>query len=98
MAIDRNYDENIFCQIDQRKLIPNYGGDLEIRTALLVLAELVVGYEGMGSRKDNDWYEGFTKYLQEHPEERAKLIKGSIEAVEEAFRSHGQDLPTGMTQ
>jgi hypothetical protein len=98
LAIDKNDDENIFCQIDQSELISNYGGDMEIRHALLVLAELVAGYDGKGFRKDNDWYEGFIKHLQEHPEEKAKLIKGSIEAVEEAFQSHARDIPADVTQ
>ena len=92
MAMDKEDSESIFNPIDQTELITRYGGDTTVRTVLCILAELVVGYEGKGAAKDDTWYMQFSEHLDLHPEERARLIKGSVEAVREVFEKHGKDF------
>lgn len=92
MAVDKNDKESILNPIDQTELITRYGGDTTIRNALCILAELVVGYEGRGAAKDDKWYMQFSEHLDLHPEERARMIKGSVEAVRAAFEQHGKDF------
>ena len=65
---------------------------MAIRTALSILAEMVVGYDGKGPAKDDTWFQGFQEFLDLHPEERARLIKGSIEMVDEVLKEHGQEF------
>lgn len=93
LAIDRNDDENIFTPLNQSEMIANYGGDMEVRCALVVLAELVVGYEGKGAAQDGTWYEVFVDHLEQNPEEKARLIEGSVAAVEAACRENGRSFP-----
>ena len=85
LAVDKKGEETVWQPLDQTELIKRYEGDTTIRSAMLVLAELVVGYEGKGRAKDDKWYMQFSEHLDLHPEERAKLIKGSVEAVRQAF-------------
>lgn len=92
MAVNKNDKESIYTAIDQTELITRYGGDTSIRNAMCILAELVVGYEGKGAPKDDEWYIAFSEHLDLHPEERARLIKGSVEAVQAAFDQHEQEL------
>jgi hypothetical protein len=92
LAVDKNDKESIMKPIDQTELITRYGGDTSIRNAMCILAELVVGYDGKGAAKDNKWYMQFSEHLDLHPEERARLIKGSVEAVRDAFEQHGKGL------
>lgn len=92
MAVDKDHAESILKPIDQTELITRYEGDTTMRTALCCLAELVVGYEGKGAAKDDQWYMQFSEHLDLHPEERAKLIKGSVDAVRDVFEKHGKDF------
>lgn len=89
MGVDRSGEENVFTAVDQTELIKRYEGDTSVRVAMLVLAELVVGYEGKGRAESDDWYMRFSEHLDLHPEERARLIKGSVEAVRRAFEEQG---------
>jgi hypothetical protein len=90
MAVNKDDDaEGIFNSMNQTALITRYGGDTSIRSAMCILAELVVGYEGKGAAKDDKWYMAFSDHLDLHPEERARLIKGSVEAANEAFQELG---------
>jgi hypothetical protein len=86
-AINKEDPESIFNPIKQTEIFTRYGGDLAIREALLILAELCVGYEGKGPAKDDTWFREFQEFLDLHPEERARLIEGSIKAVEAALKS-----------
>jgi hypothetical protein len=81
--------ESVFEKLDQAALVTRYEGDASVRSALLVLAELVVGYEGKGRAKDDRWYIKFSEHLDLHPEERARMLKGSVEAVRKAFEEQG---------
>lgn len=81
--------ETIWQKLDQTELMTRYEGDASVRSALLVLAELVVGYEGKGRAEDDRWYMKFSENLDLHPEERARLLKGSVEAVRKAFEDQG---------
>ena len=91
-AVDKDNEESILEPIDQTELITRYEGDTAVRTALCCLAELVVGYEGKGAAKDDEWYMQFSEHLDLHPEERARLIKGSVEAVRDVFEKHRKDF------
>lgn len=93
LAIDKKDEGNIFNQINQETLIQRYDGDTQVRNALCILAELVVGYDGKGAANDGDWYESFVEYLENSPEEKAKLLAGSVAAVRAAFEAHGRQLP-----
>ena len=92
IAMDEKDTENIFKPIDQTELITRYGGDFSVRNALCILAELVVGYEGKGPTQDDEWYVRFSEHLDLHPQERAQMIKGSVEAVRDVFDKHGKDF------
>jgi hypothetical protein len=92
IALNKEDKESILTPIDQTDLISRYSADTSIRTALSILAELVVGYEGKGAATDNVWYQKFSEHLDLHPEERAKLIKGAVEAVQQVFEKHGKNF------
>lgn len=83
-AVDKKNEESIFKHIDQEQLVTKYEGDTAIRSALCILAELIVGYDGKGRAKDEEWFQKFQEHLDLHPEEKAKLISGTIEAVKNA--------------
>jgi len=84
-AINKEDPESIFNPVDQTEIFTRYGGDTSIRQAFLILAELCVGYDGKGPAKDDTWFQEFQEYLDLHPQERARLIGGSIEAVQAAL-------------
>lgn len=65
---------------------------MSIRVALLVLAELVVGYDGKGPAKDGTWYEEFKDFFDNHPEERARLIKASVDMADQVLKEHGEAI------
>ncbi|KIW91858.1 uncharacterized protein Z519_07828 [Cladophialophora bantiana CBS 173.52] len=92
LAIDKNDPESIFHPINQTELPQRYGGDMAIRLALAILAEMCVGYDGKGSAKDNAWFQEFQEFLDLHPEERARLIRGSIEMVDSVLKEHGEEF------
>lgn len=83
-AVDKKNEDNVFNRINQEQLMTKYEGDTAIRNALCILAELIVGYEGKGRAKDDKWFEEFQEYLDLHPDERARLIAGTVEAVKNA--------------
>src|SRR5215475_10330916 len=68
LAIDKDDLESIFKPINQVELPTRYGGDMAIRTALSILAEMVVGYDGKGPAKDDTWFQEFQEFLDLHPE------------------------------
>ncbi|KIW66350.1 hypothetical protein PV04_05686 [Phialophora macrospora] len=92
LAIDKNDPESIFKPINQTELPQRYGGDMAIRQALAILAEMCVGYDGKGPAKDDTWYQEFQEFLDLHPEERARLIKGSIDMVDTVLKEHGEEF------
>lgn len=89
MATNKNDSDSILKPINQTELPQHYGGDMAIRQALSILAEMVVGYDGKGAAKDDTWFQEFQEFLDLHPEERARLIKGSIDMVNETLKEHG---------
>lgn len=91
-AVDKNDEESIFKPIDQSELITRYEGDMAIRNALCIIAELIVGYDGKGPAKDGKWFEQFQEYLDLHADERARLIQGTVDAVKEALQTHGEEF------
>ncbi|EHY53010.1 hypothetical protein HRR90_003640 [Exophiala dermatitidis] len=92
MAIDKESPESIFKPINQAELPTRYGGDTSIRVALAIIAEMVVGYDGKGPAKDDTWFQGFQEFLDLHPEERARLIKPSVDMAEQIMKEHGTDF------
>ncbi|RJE16806.1 hypothetical protein PHISCL_10857 [Aspergillus sclerotialis] len=65
---------------------------MAIRLALAILAEMCVGYDGKGPAQDNTWFQEFQEFLDLHPEERARLIRGSIEMVDSVLKEHGEEF------
>lgn len=90
-AVDQQHEECIFRPIDQEHLLTRYGGDTTVRNALCILAELIVGYDGKGAPKDNVWFHEFQEFLDLHPEERARLVSGTVDAVKATLESQGLD-------
>lgn len=90
-AVDQKNEESVFKHIDQEQLVTRYEGDMAIRNALCILAELIVGYEGKGRAMDSKWFEEFRDFLDLHPEEKARLIAGTVEAVKNAGVLTGQE-------
>lgn len=89
MAVDKEAEESVWKPIDQSELFKRYEAEMSVRTAMLVLAELVVGYEGKGPATDDKWYIDFSEHLDLHPEERARLIAKSVQEVKKAFDEQG---------
>ena len=80
-------------KIDQDTLMTSYGSpDTSVRSGLLVLAELVVGYDGKGAAKDGQWYTDFEEHLLLNPAERARLIQPTIDAVKATVDLNGKDF------
>jgi hypothetical protein len=92
LAINKDDPESIFKPINQTELPQRYGGDMGIRQALAILAEMCVGYDGKGPANDDTWFHEFQEFLDLHPEERARLIKGSIDMVNSVLQEHGQEF------
>ncbi|RMZ78755.1 hypothetical protein DV736_g6689, partial [Chaetothyriales sp. CBS 134916] len=63
-----------------------------IRNALGIFAELVVGYDGKGRATDNKWYLQFQEFMDLHPQERLRLIQGTIDAIEGVKGEHAELL------
>ena len=61
---------------------------MAIRQALQIIAEMCVGYDGQGPAKDDTWFHDFQEFLDLHPAERARLIKGTIDMVTSALEEH----------
>jgi hypothetical protein len=92
IAIDKDDPESIFKPINQTELPQRYAGDMAIRQGLATLAEMCVGYDGKGPAKDDTWFQEFQEFLDLHPEERARLIKGSIDMVDSVLKEHGEEF------
>ncbi len=92
LAIDKNDPESIFKPINQTELPQRYEGDMAIRQALAIIAEMCVGYDGKGPAKDDTWFREFQEFLDVNPEERARLIKGSIDMVNTVLKEHGEEF------
>ncbi|KAL6246226.1 hypothetical protein RBB50_006461 [Rhinocladiella similis] len=92
LATDKNDPESIFKPLNQAELPTRYGGDMSVRVALAIIAEMVVGYDGKGPAKDDTWFQEFQEFLDLHPHERARLIKGSIEMADQVLREHGEQF------
>ena len=62
LAVDRNEKKNIFESVNkEEESAPEEWADADIRNALAIIAELVVGFDGGGFQRTNDWYDGFVK-------------------------------------
>lgn len=83
-AVDKKNEDSVWKTIDQEELMTRYEGDMAIRSALCILAELIVGYDGKGRAKDDKWFQEFQEHLDLNPAEKAKLIAGTVEAVKNA--------------
>ncbi len=92
LAIDKTDPESIYKPLDQASLPTRYEGDMSIRVALAILAELAVGYDGKGPAKDDTWFMEFQEILDLHPEERARLIKGSIEMADQVLKDNAAEF------
>ncbi|KAK5092921.1 hypothetical protein LTR70_005215 [Exophiala xenobiotica] len=83
-AVDKKNEDSIYNPLDQEQLMTKYEGDVAIRNALCILAELIVGYEGKGRATDGKWFNQFQEHLDLNSNERARLIAGTVEAVKNA--------------
>lgn len=92
LATDKGDPESIFKPLNQAELPTRYGGDMSVRVALAIIAEMVVGYDGKGPARDDTWFQDFQEFLDLHPHERARLIKGSIEMADQVLREHGEQF------
>ena len=92
LAIDKGDPESIFKPINQTELPQRYEGDMAIRQALAIIAEMCVGYDGKGPAKDDTWFQEFQEFLDVNPQERARLIKGSIDMVNTVLKEHGEEF------
>jgi hypothetical protein len=91
-AVDKKSSDSIFKAINQTELPQRYGGDMAVRQALAIIAEMVVGYDGKGPAKDDTWYQEFQEFMDLHPEERARLIKGSIDMVQSILAENAEEF------
>ena len=92
-AVDRTGNpQNIFTRIDEDGLAERYSGDRQIRCTLILLAELVVGYEGKGAPKGATWINSFKQYVNE-PETKKKLEEDSIKSLKAMYAKYGRDFP-----
>jgi hypothetical protein len=81
-AVDRNgNDQNIFVPIQEDTLVDRYNGDRQIKTTLIILAELVVGYEGKGPPKDGEWISRFKSSI-DTPEMKEKIKKITTDSLQ----------------
>jgi hypothetical protein len=71
-----------------------YDGDRQIRSTLIILAELVVGYEGKGPPQDEEWINRFKGYINT-PEVKERIEKASVDALQAMYARHGRDFPSG---
>jgi len=83
-AVYKKNEDSIYNPLDQEQLMTKYEGDVAIRNALCILAELIVGYEGKGRATDGKWFNQFQEHLDLNSNERARLIAGTVEAVKNA--------------
>ena len=92
-AVDREGNEqNVFTRIEEDVLTSRYNGDRQIRTTLVLLAELVVGYEGRGPPEDTEWISRFKSYMNK-PEVKAATEEASVAALRAMYAKHGRDWP-----
>ena len=92
-AVDRKGNEqNVFTSIEEDKLMYRYGGDRQNRTNIIILAELVVGYEGKGPPENGEWISRFKSYANT-PEVKEKLKKASGAGLKDMYAKHGRDFP-----
>ncbi|RMZ85883.1 hypothetical protein DV737_g377, partial [Chaetothyriales sp. CBS 132003] len=89
---EKKEDKSIYDVINQDNLIQRYDSDTSIRNALGMFAELVVGYDGKGRATDDKWYLQFQEFMDLHPQERLRLIQGTIDAVEGVKGEHAELL------
>jgi hypothetical protein len=93
-AVDRKtYEQNIFEPIDEDALMDRYNGDGQIRSALIILAELVVGYEGKGPPNDGEWISQFKSDVNT-PETKERIEKAGVASLQAAYTKHGWGSPS----
>ena len=93
-AVDRKGNvQNIFPPIAEDCLMDRYNGDGQIRTTLIILAELVVGYEGRGPPKDEEWVSRF-KSCVNAPEVRERIEKTSVDSLQVICAKYGRGSPS----
>jgi hypothetical protein len=92
-AVDRKANgQNIFEPIEEDRLMDRYNGDRQIRSTLIILAELVVGYEGKRPPKDGDWISRFKSYVNT-PEVKERIQKASVHSLQDMHAEYGRDFP-----
>jgi hypothetical protein len=92
-AVDREANkQNIFEPIEEDGLMNRYNGDRQIRSTLILLAELVVGYEGKGPPKDGEWISRFKSYVNT-PEVKERIEKASVASLQAMYAKYGRDFP-----
>jgi MYND finger len=92
-AVDRNANEqNIFKSIEEDGLMDRYNGDRQIRSTLIILAELAIGYEGKGPPKDGEWISRFKRYVNT-PEVKERIEKASVVSLEAMYAKYGREFP-----
>jgi hypothetical protein len=88
-AVDRKgNDQNIFFPIQEDTLVDRYNGDRQIKTTLILLAELVVGYEGKGPPKDGEWISKFKSSI-DTPEMKEKIKKTTTDSLQPMQAKYG---------
>ncbi len=92
-AVDRRGNrQNVFTRIEEDDLTDLYNEDRQIRSTLIILAELMVGYEGKGPPKDATWISSFKQYVNE-PAIKKKLEEDSVNALKAMYAKHGREFP-----
>jgi splicing suppressor protein 51 len=92
-AVDRKTNEqNIWEPIDEDALVDRYNGDKPITSALTILAELVVGYEGKGPPKDGEWISQFRSHVNA-PDVKGRVEKADATLLQATYAKHGWEFP-----
>lgn len=77
-AVDKKNGDSVYAEFDEGKLTQKYGDDVSIQNALVMLAELVVGYDGKGSTCDEAFLE-FQEQLRSNPGEQHKVMMTAVD-------------------
>lgn len=93
LAINRNEKKNIFTPIDEEHdLVSQDLADADIRNTLAILAELVVGYDGTGFQRTNDWYNNFVKGYDATPGEKEEVWR-STKNFADSLKANADFMP-----
>ena len=91
-GIDDGNQQNVFIPIEEGSLIPRYDNNKQVRSILIFLAELIVGYERTGPPSDGEWIKGFREHVYQ-PEVRRALEEDSLSKLKATFDKHGRPFP-----